>query len=102
MTAAWLNLLHWPWILCDERIRRQQRNALHRGLRDQQAIERILVKWRQRGNRDSMRAGDEKLAIAAVEQSTSECKRIDVEIPAPQPGLYRHLPKTRGAKEQIV
>jgi len=53
--------LHRSGILCHQRIGSQQRNAFDHALRDQYAVERILVKRRQGSDRYRVLPGDREL-----------------------------------------
>ncbi len=65
--AAVSDLAYGSGVLGDDRVGGQQQDALDCRLRDEQAIEGVLVDRRQTGDRDGMLAGDRELVIAVVQ-----------------------------------
>jgi len=57
-------------------VRGEQHDPFHQRLRDQHAVERVLVQRRQEVEGCGMRAGDGKLGIAVVEQAAPQQPRV--------------------------
>src|SRR5690348_10230187 len=86
----------------DSRVGGEKRDALDEGLRDQEAIERILMQRRQCIDIDRVLGGDRQLNVAVVEKSTAQETRLDAEVLAAQGVLDRDFPEARGAEDQLI
>ena len=81
---------------------RQQREAFHASLGDQDAVERILVmQWKFAGNQRMLAAYREFL-IAIHEQQAPEPAGIDLEVIPTEAALDADFPQAGGAEQQTV
>jgi hypothetical protein len=88
--------------LGDDRVGGQQEDALDCRLRDEHAIEGVLVDRRQIVDRHGMLAGDREPVIAVVQQASAQEPRIGAKIAAAEAGFERDLPQARRAEHQLV
>jgi len=81
------------------RVGGKKRDAFDEGLRDQEAIERILMQRRERVDVHGVLAGDRQLGIAIVEKSAAEKPRFHPEVVATEGVLDRNFPEACGAED---
>ena len=83
-------------------VSRQQSDAFHRGLSDKQTIKRIFVDVRQIVDGDRVLAENSQLAIAIVQQASSQHACIDPKVIAAQPVLDGDFPNAGDTEKQFV
>ena len=82
---------------CDLCVGGEKRDALDENLRDQEAIERILMQRRQRSDIYGVLAGEGQLGVTIVEKSAAQKARLDTKILSAEGVLDCNLPQTGGA-----
>ena len=71
-------------------------------MREQKAIERVLMQGRQIGDEDDVLARDRRFLVAVVDERAAQHSSIDLKIGAAEAGFDRVLPEAGGAEEQVV
>lgn len=93
---------HRPGVLRHHRIRGQQGDAFDNRLCDQDAVERIFVKWWQGVDGQRVFATDRQLDIPVIQQPAAQQSSVDQEIVATEAALDGDFPQAGGAEDKFV
>src|SRR5689334_19299441 len=97
-----LNLAHRTRVTGQLIVRGEQGDALAERLREEQAVEWVLVQWWKHVDVHRVLAGDRELRVPIVEQASPQDTRLDLEIASAQRFLDGDLPEAGGTEQQLV
>src|SRR5271167_2043247 len=90
------------WVLRHQRIGGHQGDALDHRLRNENAVERVLVYWRQTVEGDGVLTGDRQLAIAIVQETAAQKPGVCPKIASAEAVLDRDLPQAGRAEDRLI
>lgn len=89
-------------ILRHQRIGGQQRDALDHRLRNEDAVKRVLVYWRQTVEGDGVLTGNRQLGIAIIQETTAQKPGVYPKIAPAETMLDRDLPQAGRTEDRLV
>lgn len=90
------------WVLHHQRIDREQDDTFDRRLRNQNAIEWVLMDRWQAVDGDHVTTRNRQFVVAVVQEAATQQPRIGPEVAAAKLRLGDDLPQASGAEEQFV